>query len=32
LVASGIGSGQKIRMEDIDSPGPVADAIRGLVP
>ena len=32
LVASGIGSGQKIRMEDIDSPGPVADAIRGLIP
>ncbi len=32
LVATGIGSGQKIRMEDIDSPGPVAEAIRELVP
>ena len=32
LVASGIGLGQKIKMEDIDSPGPVAEAIRGLIP
>lgn len=32
LVASGIGSGQKIRIEDIDNPAPVAEAIRGLIP
>ena len=32
VVASGIGSGQKIRMADIDKPGMVAETIRGLIP
>ena len=31
LVASGIGSHQKVLMEEIDNPGPVADTVRRLI-
>jgi uncharacterized membrane protein YdbT with pleckstrin-like domain len=31
-VSSGVGSRRTIRIQDIDNPGPMADAIRGLVP
>ena len=32
IVGSGIGRRHNIRMQDIDDPGPVAEAIRGLLP
>ena len=32
LVSSGIGFGHKIQMGNIDKPGMVAEAIRGLIP
>ena len=32
LVASGIGARHKVRMGEIDDPGPVAATLRGLVP
>ena len=32
IVASGFGARHNIRMQDIDDPGPVAEAIRGLLP
>ncbi len=31
LVASGIGTRHKVRMQGIDNPGPVAEVLRGLV-
>ncbi len=32
VVASGIGSRQVIKIEEINDPGPVADALRALLP
>jgi len=32
VVASGIGERQVIRIEEINDPGPVAEALRGLLP
>ena len=32
LVTSGIGARHKVRMGEIDRPGPVAATLRGLVP
>ena len=32
LVASGVGARHKVRMGEIDDPGPVAAALRELVP
>ncbi len=32
LVASGIGARHKVRMEEIDNPGPVAETVRQLIP